>query len=151
MGFKNVGFVTKGALKTVFNATRALELITIGSFYKVSTTAFVTFNTRVAASTAYQMLLSQKHFKMKVNIAPNPHDVVWSNIALPEDQIKLRSYISNIILIFGVLFWTSIVGFIATISNLESLQENEGWKWLKEYNDRYLSIIFNLLFYYLYN
>jgi hypothetical protein len=138
VGFKNVGFVTKGALKTVFNATRALELITIGSFYKASTTAFVTFNSRVAGSTAYQMLLSQTHFKMEVNLAPNPHDVIWSNIALPEDQITFRSYISNAISIFGILFWTTIVGFIATISNLQTLQEYKGWEWLKDYNNSWI-------------
>lgn len=47
----------RGALE----AERAFEMLTLGAYYKYSSTAFVTFNSRVAESIAYQVLPSYIH------------------------------------------------------------------------------------------
>jgi hypothetical protein len=66
---------------------RAAELLFMGAFNKYSTTAFVTFNSRVTESIAQQMLLS--HQTMEIQHAPNPHDVIWENVAIPKSQVTL--------------------------------------------------------------
>lgn len=72
-GVKTAEFAAKGALRGVLEATRALELLTFGAQYRVSTTAFVTFKTRKAASSCHQMLLSHEYYTMEVTSAPNPN------------------------------------------------------------------------------
>lgn len=71
-GVKTAEFAAKGALRGVLEATRALELLTFGAQYRVSTTAFVTFKTRKAAASCHQMLLSHEYYTMEVSSAPNP-------------------------------------------------------------------------------
>ena len=51
---------------------RAFEMLTLGAYYKYSSTAFVTFRTRMAETIAYQMLLTND--MMEISHAPNPHD-----------------------------------------------------------------------------
>ena len=47
-------------------------MLTLGAYYKYSSTAFVTFRTRMAETIAYQMLLTND--MMEISHAPNPHD-----------------------------------------------------------------------------
>jgi hypothetical protein len=65
---------------------RAAELLFIGAYNKYSTTAFVTFNSRVTESIAQQMMLS--HNSMEISHAPNPRDVIWENVAIPKSQVR---------------------------------------------------------------
>jgi len=46
-GIKTAEIATKGALKGMMEAKRTLELLTFGEFYRISSTAFVTFRSRV--------------------------------------------------------------------------------------------------------
>ena len=65
---------------------RALEMLTLGAYYKYSSTAFVTFNSRITESIAQQMLLS--HDAMEISHAPNPHDIIWENVSIPKSQVR---------------------------------------------------------------
>ena len=47
-----------GALRGVLEMERAFEMLTVGAYYKFSSTAFVTFKTRMAETIAHQMLLT---------------------------------------------------------------------------------------------
>jgi hypothetical protein len=49
-----------------------VELLTVGAYYKTSSTAFVTMKSRQAAISAHQMFLSHVHYSMVVKAAPNP-------------------------------------------------------------------------------
>lgn len=66
---------------------RAIEMLTIGAYYKYSSTAFVTFTSRMAETVAHQMLLSHEN-PMEVSHAPNPNDVIWENVAIPKSQVS---------------------------------------------------------------
>ena len=85
-GAKTAEFAAKGALRGVLEATRALELLTFGAQYRVSSTAFVTFKSRVAKCSSHQMLLSHEYYSMEVLPAPNPNDIgkhlVWYFVVL---------------------------------------------------------------------
>ncbi|RYG67263.1 hypothetical protein EON64_07835, partial [archaeon] len=59
-------YATKGVLRGVLEATRALELLTIGAYYRISSTAFVTFRSRVSALAACNILLSHEYYRMSV-------------------------------------------------------------------------------------
>jgi hypothetical protein len=148
-GAKTAEFAAKGALRGVLEATRALELLTFGAQYRVSSTAFVTFKSRVAKCSSHQMLLSHEYYSMEVLPAPNPNDIgkcrpaclennctcltrvtfvsflcfpaVWENVSIPQSQISIRKGIADGTLIVGALFWSLVVTFISAISNLESI------------------------------
>lgn len=84
-GAKTAEFAAKGALRGVLEATRALEMLTFGAQYRVSSTAFVTFKSRVAKCSSHQMLLSHEYYSMEVQSAPNPNDIGKQTIDLDLD------------------------------------------------------------------
>ena len=132
-GMKTVEATAKGAVRGVLEAARTLELLTVGAYYATSSTAFVTFKSRTASSTSHQMLLSHEHFTMLVRPAPNPKDIIWENVSIPQRQIDIRRNIADVTLVVGALFWSIVLGFITTISNLESLSKE--YPWLQPYSD----------------
>jgi hypothetical protein len=77
----------------------------------------------VAKSSAEQMLLSHEHYNLLVTPAPNPHDLLWPNVSIPQPQIAMRKLISGILFGIGALFWSLVVAFISAISNLESIAQ----------------------------
>lgn len=80
-GFRNARkateIATREAIRGMLEVTRSIELLTVGANYKTSTTAFVTFTTRVARCSSHQMILSNKHHDMRIVPAPSPKDVIW--------------------------------------------------------------------------
>ena len=131
----------KIALRGVLEATRTLELLTMGAYYKTSSTAFVTLSTRVASSSCSQMLLSHRHFTMNVRAAPNPKDIVWENVMIPQRQIDVRRTIADITLCIGAFLWSVVVGFITQIASVENLS-NE-YTWLHSYSGTLAYQMFN--------
>jgi len=117
----------KMALRGVLEATRTLELLTMGAYYKTSSTAFVTLSTRMASSSCSQMLLSHRHFTMNVRAAPNPKDIVWGNVMIPQRQIDVRRTIADITLCIGAFLWSLVVGFITQIANVETISKEYDW------------------------
>ncbi len=122
-GIKTAELATKGALRGVLEATRTLELLTFGAYYKTSSTAFVTFNSRVSVCSSQQMLLSHEHYAIEIKQAPNPKDILWENVSIPQRQINMRKSIADSTLIVGALFWSMVVTFITAVSNLESISQ----------------------------
>ena len=55
-------------------------MLTLGAYYKYSSTAFVTFRTRMAETIAYQMLLTND--MMEISHAPNPHDGMYMRVCV---------------------------------------------------------------------
>jgi hypothetical protein len=138
---KEALFAASGAFRGIVEATRALELVTVGAYYKASSTAFVTLKTRVAKSSSHQMLLSHEHYTMEVLPSPNPKDIIWENVSTPYQQIMMRQTIANTALAFGAIFWSLVVGFITALANMDSLAEQ--WTWLQEYQDTFLYSLLN--------
>lgn len=126
-GIQTAKIATRGAVKGVLEATRTLELLTVGAYYKTSSTAFVTLTSRVAASSCCQMLLSHEFFRMEIRSAPNPKDIIWDNVSIPQSQIELRKKIADSTLVVGALFWSIVVGCITTFSNLDSIAQEATW------------------------
>lgn len=107
--------VAKDAWQPLMEIERLIEMVTLGAYYKYSSTAFVTFKSRVNESIAQQMLLSPD--AMEINHAPNPKDIIWDNVAIPKSQIVLRRNITNIGVIVGSIFWSSLVNSVNTFAS----------------------------------
>lgn len=112
-----------GALRGVIEAERAMEMILFGSYYKYSSTAFVTFKTRTAETITNQLMLD--HDTMQIHHAPHPNDIIWDNIAIPRNQIAYRNMLTNIALAVGSIFWSSLVTAINSFARTFSLPENQ--------------------------
>lgn len=111
--------VRSGVFQAGLEAERFFEMLTLGAYYKYSSTAFVTFKSRVTQSVAQQMLIS--HDSMEINHAPNPHDIIWDNISIPRSQVVIRSVITNIGLVIGSIFWSSLVNSVDSFASLVPL------------------------------
>ena len=85
-GWAQTTLAGRGAMRGLLEIERMVEMIMLGALHKYSSTAFVTFNSRVTESIAQQMLLS--HDSMEIHHAPNPHDIIWDNIAIPKSQVS---------------------------------------------------------------
>ena len=102
-GWLQTKLAGRGAVRGLVEIERAIEMVMLGTlilvlfallrvnenslrsagaYYKYSSTAFVTFTNRVSESIAKQLLLS--HDNMEVSSAPNPHDIIWDNVAIPK-------------------------------------------------------------------
>lgn len=138
---KTVETAARGAIRGVLEATRTIELLTVGAYYKTSSTAFVTLRSRVASSNCDQMQLSHRHYTMTVRSAPNPKDIRWENVMIPQRQIDMRRTIADITLTIGALFWSLVLGFITQISSLETMSRE--YSWLQAYSGTYIYSIFN--------
>ena len=132
VGWEQTKIAGTGALQGLVELERTLEMLTLGAYYKYSSTAFVTFNSRVTQSVAQQMLLS--HDAMEINGAPNPHDIIWDNVSIPRSQIKMRNFITNAGVIVGSLFWSSLV------TSINDLVSNIAAASLPLYQQQYLSV-----------
>ena len=62
---------------------------------------------------------------MQVHRAPHPDDIVWDNIAVPQSQINYRVFITNVGLVVGSLFWSSLVTAINDFARTFQLPENQ--------------------------
>lgn len=139
-GVRTARIAGRGAIRSVLEATRTLELLTLGAYYSTSSTAFVTFKSRVPKSVAYQMLLSHEHYQMVVTSAPNAKDIRWENVSIPLSQITARHQIAG--MVFGILaiFWSAVVALIKAYSSLDDLAQNHSW--LDNYHN---SLVYQLL------
>lgn len=122
-GWLQTTLAGRGAWHGLIEVERMIEMIMLGALHKYSSTAFVTFNSRITESIAQQMLLS--HDQMEINHAPNPHDIIWENIAIPKSQVVMRNYITNIGVIVGSIFWSSLVNSVNVFAQLVPVNESQ--------------------------
>lgn len=114
----------EGAAKVITEASDALKLLLVGSEYMVSSTAFVTFKTRVSCSQCTQMFLSHDYHDLQVTAAPSPMDIVWNNVSVQQQQIDLRKTIADAGVILGAIFWSVFVAAITAFSSLDSISKS---------------------------
>eukprot|EP00981_Chlorochromonas_danica_P010656 scaffold3296_cov159-Ochromonas_danica.AAC.23 len=122
-GWLQTKIAGSGALRGIVEIERAIEMVMLGAYYKYSSTAFVTFQSRVTESIAQQMLLS--HDSMEINHAPNPHEIIWDNVAIPKSQNIMRHYITNAGIVVGSIFWSSLVNDVNSFASFFPLASSQ--------------------------
>ena len=90
----------------------------------VAATGFVTFSSRRTQAAACQLtLLTSDYPDMKIFPAHSPDDLVWPNISKSIQSIKGNAMLSSYILTSGILFWASVLAFVAFVSQLSTLEK----------------------------
>ncbi|XP_050226783.1 CSC1-like protein RXW8 isoform X1 [Mercurialis annua] len=85
--------------------------------------AFVFFKTRCSAVVATQMLQSPNPMLWVTELAPEPHDVLWSKISIPYKQLWLRkigTLLASIVFMFVFLI---PVTFVQGLTQLDKLSK----------------------------
>ncbi|CAN0195006.1 unnamed protein product, partial [Scytosiphon promiscuus] len=114
--------VGTSAFHSTKKVARGVLYLTLGQ--RMSTTGFVTFRQMSACATSCQVLLAPRPDWCDSEHAPDPRDVVWKNIAVPQDQNELRHNVASVLVGVGAVFWSIPVALIqlwASYSQLEKI------------------------------
>eukprot|EP00897_Mesotaenium_endlicherianum_P005704 jgi/Mesen1/5161/ME000256S04348 len=88
---------------------------------RVTSAAFVTFNSRRVAAVASQALHSAKGGSWRLQMAPQPGDVVWPNVELSLSERVARTTIFSVLFGALILLFYVPVTFIAGLTTLKNL------------------------------
>lgn len=96
----------------------------------MSSTGFVTFKTLTPVTVTTSAPLTYKRNPMEVSVAPEPRDLVWQNVQIDRDIIASREFVANVLLGFGVLFWSIPLTLIQAWAKIEKVALIPGFEWV---------------------
>ncbi|XP_021774270.1 CSC1-like protein RXW8 isoform X1 [Chenopodium quinoa] len=99
------------------------ELFSLGILSKECPSAFVFFKTRYAAACAAQAHQSSNPMLWVTNLAPEPRDVYWPNLAIPYRQFWLRRTATLLATAAFLVFFIAPVTLVQSLANLTQLQQ----------------------------
>ncbi|KAF9261079.1 DUF221-domain-containing protein [Marasmius fiardii PR-910] len=102
--------------------------------FKATETAFVTFEKMSAAQIALQLAHAPNPFQCKTSPAPEPRDIVWSNMIPTENSMYARDIM--VLAALGLLFFTWFFPITALASLLSYDEIKRTLPWLAELIDR---------------
>jgi hypothetical protein len=112
----------------------------------ISATGFVTFRSKCVQAVAVGLPgLSAEFPELQVNAAPAPSDIIWSNLSASTEHTEAMAYLTSYLYYTGLAFWTVVLAFIATISNLSYLSESGYFSFLRTLDDTSYAILQGLL------
>ncbi|KAL4369162.1 hypothetical protein GQ457_05G027130 [Hibiscus cannabinus] len=85
--------------------------------------ALVFFTNRVTAALAAQSLHAQMVDRWTVTEAPEPRELIWSNLTIKFFERIVRQYIIYIVVFLTIVFYIIPIGFISAITTLENLRK----------------------------
>lgn len=85
--------------------------------------ALVFFTSRVAAASAAQSLHAQMLDKWTVMAAPEPCQLIWTNLAKKIYERQIRQLIIYIIVFLTIFFYMIPIGIISAFTNLKNLKK----------------------------
>ncbi|KAL0011762.1 hypothetical protein SO802_006870 [Lithocarpus litseifolius] len=89
---------------------------------KQQDSALVFFTSRVIAASAAQRLHAQNVNKRTVTNAPDPRQLIWTNLKIKRYQRKVRQYVIYVIVALTIIFFMTPFGFISDLTTLEYLK-----------------------------
>ncbi|XP_050251360.1 CSC1-like protein RXW8 isoform X2 [Quercus robur] len=95
----------------------------MGKSTKESAAAFVFFKTRYAALVAAQVLQFSNPMLWVTNLAPEPHDVYWSNLCIPYKQLWIRKIGTLVATIAFMFVFLIPVTLVQGLTQLDQLQQ----------------------------
>ncbi|KAI9255766.1 hypothetical protein BDA99DRAFT_517557 [Phascolomyces articulosus] len=97
-----------------------------GKFVPTSV-GFVTFEHSVSACIATQVLIDSTPFRLNAELAAEPRNVLWENIAMHGRERSIRKAVIFCILIFLVFFWVFPISYFSALTSERSLQNYFPW------------------------
>ncbi|KAG2178083.1 hypothetical protein INT43_003336 [Umbelopsis isabellina] len=91
--------------------------------FQTSSVGFVTFETIVGATLASQVLIDGVPFRMRTKLAKEPRDIYWKSILIPGRQRIFREFITYVLLLALIVFWTVPVSFFSTLTSPQTLSK----------------------------
>lgn len=85
--------------------------------------AVVFFTSRVAAASAAQSLHAQLVNKWTVIDAPEPRQVIWTNLKIKFFERQLRQYVVYVIVALTIFFFMIPIGVISAFTTLKNLKK----------------------------
>eukprot|EP00250_Pteridium_aquilinum_P020740 c24927_g1_i1 orf=65-2185(+) len=85
--------------------------------------AIVIFNSRAAAASAGQTMLTEFANKWTTMPAPEPREVVWGNLPIPFVQRLIRQFAVYGIVFLTIVFYMIPIAFISSIISLDNLEK----------------------------
>ncbi|XP_059439389.1 CSC1-like protein ERD4 [Corylus avellana] len=85
--------------------------------------ALVFFTNRVTAASAAQCLHAQMVDKWTVTDAPEPHQLIWTNLKIKFFQRQLRQHVVYFVVALAILFYMIPIGFISAFTTLDNLKK----------------------------
>jgi calcium permeable stress-gated cation channel len=115
--------------------------------YAPMNSAFIQFNTQLAAHMACQSVASHRPFYMTPRyLETAPEDVVWQNMQLEWWQRLIRVYGINAALIALVVFYSIPTAFVGSISNITYLTNQLPWlSWIYNLPPQIIGVITGLV------
>jgi len=93
--------------------------------YPPQSSAFILFNTQIAAHMAAKAQAHHEPYRMTNRyVEAHPDDVVWANMNMNPYERKIRTAIGWAITIALIIFWAVPVAFVGIISNIKGLADN---------------------------
>lgn len=87
----------------------------------LSSTGFVTFADLVAVTCAVKAPLTHEAGVLRVKMAPDPRDIIWTNANINQTWRAGREWTANLFLFVGAILWSVPVAFVQALANLKSL------------------------------
>ncbi|KAI8070476.1 hypothetical protein BC940DRAFT_339916 [Gongronella butleri] len=97
-----------------------------GKFLPTSV-GFVTFEQPMSASLAAQVLIDSTPFRLNAQLAPEPRDVIWENIAMHGRERYIRKVLMFGILIVLAVFWVVPISIFSALTSESSLRSYFPW------------------------
>ncbi|CBQ72876.1 conserved hypothetical protein [Sporisorium reilianum SRZ2] len=99
--------------------------------YPPQSSAFILFNTQIAAHMAAKAQAHHEPYRMTNRyVEAHPDDVVWANMNMNPYERKIRTAIGWAITVVLIIFWAVPVAFVGIISNIKGLANDVpflGW------------------------
>ncbi|KAA3476559.1 CSC1-like protein RXW8 [Gossypium australe] len=105
------------------SSTTSMDRLQSSQRRKECPAAFVFFRTRYAALVAAQVLQSSNPMLWVTELAPEPHDVYWSNLSIPYKQVWLRKITTLIASVVFMFLFLLPVTFVQGLTQLEHLDQ----------------------------
>ncbi|KAK3432736.1 hypothetical protein EUGRSUZ_D00261 [Eucalyptus grandis] len=90
---------------------------------KQQAAALVFFTNRVTAASAAQSLHATMPDKWIVMDAPEPRQIIWTNLAIKFFQRQIRQYVIYIIVALTIFFYMIPITFVSAFTTLENLKK----------------------------
>ena len=92
--------------------------------FRPTQVAFVTFEKLASAQAVSQAVHYPQPNSMTTTLAPEPRDILWSNLALSETSAGIRFVVVTIAMLILLFFWIVPVSYLARLLSLDTINEN---------------------------
>ncbi|THH11632.1 hypothetical protein EW146_g7980 [Bondarzewia mesenterica] len=114
--------------------------------FKATDAAFVTFEKMSGAQVAAQTVHSSLPFQLQTRLAPEPRDIIWTNMTFSPGSIRARECVVLGAMTLLLFFWVFPITGLASLLSYKEIKKTMPWlaRWIDS-NDKIRAIVQNSL------